>query len=146
MTTPEQITSCCAVAYSSDAVALPLGDSYHPGGAALTHPGGVLGLRPGLRVADIASGPGATVDGVDYAAAIVAAAREAAEAASPRHNRAAGPPSAPTCSSSTRTDTRGRSRSGGDFLIGPDGRVMASKRGQHAYDQWSVDELDAHVP
>ncbi len=90
MTTPEQITSCCAVAYSSDAVALPLGDSYHPGGAALTRRlAGVLGLRPGLRVADIASGPGATVDGVDYAAAIVAAAREAAEAASPRHNRAA---------------------------------------------------------
>ncbi|MEU5883329.1 peroxiredoxin-like family protein [Spirillospora sp. NPDC047279] len=29
----------------------------------------------------------------------------------------------------------------GDFLIGPDGRVLAVKYGEHAYDQWSVDEL-----
>ncbi|MDL4813973.1 peroxiredoxin-like family protein [Actinomadura opuntiae] len=29
----------------------------------------------------------------------------------------------------------------GDFLIGPDGRVLAAKYGEHAYDQWSVDEL-----
>lgn len=29
----------------------------------------------------------------------------------------------------------------GDFLIGPDGRVLACKLGTHAYDQWSVDEL-----
>ena len=28
-----------------------------------------------------------------------------------------------------------------DFLIAPDGTVVAEKRGQHAYDQWSVDEL-----
>ena len=28
-----------------------------------------------------------------------------------------------------------------DFLIGSDGRVLASKYGSHAYDQWSVDEL-----
>jgi peroxiredoxin len=28
-----------------------------------------------------------------------------------------------------------------DFLIAPDGRVLASKYGVHAYDQWSVDEL-----
>lgn len=28
-----------------------------------------------------------------------------------------------------------------DFLIAPDGRVMASKYGDHADDQWSVDEL-----
>jgi len=28
-----------------------------------------------------------------------------------------------------------------DFLIAPDGAVLASKRGEHAYDQWSVDEL-----
>ncbi len=28
-----------------------------------------------------------------------------------------------------------------DFLIAPNGRVLASKYGLHAYDQWSVDEL-----
>lgn len=28
-----------------------------------------------------------------------------------------------------------------DFLIGGDGRVIAAKHGEHAYDQWSVDEL-----
>ncbi|MBH0776224.1 peroxiredoxin-like family protein [Nocardia bovistercoris] len=28
-----------------------------------------------------------------------------------------------------------------DFLIAPDGRVLASKHGRHADDQWSVDEL-----
>ncbi|MFE9325277.1 peroxiredoxin-like family protein [Nocardia sp. NPDC052278] len=34
----------------------------------------------------------------------------------------------------------------GDFLIAPDGRVIAGKLGVHADDQWSVDELLAHVP
>jgi peroxiredoxin len=28
-----------------------------------------------------------------------------------------------------------------DFLLDSDGRVVASKYGEHAYDQWSVDEL-----
>jgi peroxiredoxin len=28
-----------------------------------------------------------------------------------------------------------------DFLIAPDGRVLASRHGNHVYDQWSVDEL-----
>lgn len=28
-----------------------------------------------------------------------------------------------------------------DFLIGRDGRILACKYGEHAYDQWSVDEL-----
>jgi len=28
-----------------------------------------------------------------------------------------------------------------DFLIAPDGRVLACKYGAHAYDQWSVDEM-----
>ncbi|MEU4739364.1 peroxiredoxin-like family protein [Actinosynnema sp. NPDC023658] len=32
-----------------------------------------------------------------------------------------------------------------DFLIAPDGSVVAEKRGQHAYDQWSVDELLTHA-
>lgn len=28
-----------------------------------------------------------------------------------------------------------------DFLIAPDGSILAAKRGEHVYDQWSVDEL-----
>ncbi|MFC6019372.1 peroxiredoxin-like family protein [Plantactinospora solaniradicis] len=28
-----------------------------------------------------------------------------------------------------------------DFLIAPDGRVLAHRYGEHVYDQWSVDEL-----
>ena len=32
-----------------------------------------------------------------------------------------------------------------DFLIDRDGRVLAVKHGEHAYDQWSVDELLALV-
>ncbi|MGK8522034.1 peroxiredoxin-like family protein [Nocardia asteroides] len=33
-----------------------------------------------------------------------------------------------------------------NFLIAPDGRVLAGKHGEHVYDQWSVDELLALVP
>ena len=33
-----------------------------------------------------------------------------------------------------------------DFLIEPDGTVAAAKYGQHAYDQWTVDELLAITP
>lgn len=33
-----------------------------------------------------------------------------------------------------------------DFLIGQDGRVLASHHGTHVYDQWSVDELLNLVP
>jgi hypothetical protein len=32
-----------------------------------------------------------------------------------------------------------------DFLIAPDGTVIAKKYGTHAYDQWSVDELLKHA-
>ncbi|OCB21008.1 alkyl hydroperoxide reductase [Mycobacterium malmoense] len=32
-----------------------------------------------------------------------------------------------------------------DFLIAPDGRVLADKHGRHANDQWSVDELLAQA-
>jgi len=32
-----------------------------------------------------------------------------------------------------------------DFLIAPDGRVLAAKYGKHANDQWSVDELLTHA-
>lgn len=32
-----------------------------------------------------------------------------------------------------------------DFLIAPDGHVLAAKYGEHAFDQWSVDEILAHA-
>jgi hypothetical protein len=35
----------------------------------------------------------------------------------------------------------GRTGLPADFLIAPDGSIVASKHGTHAYDQWSVDEL-----
>lgn len=58
---PQRIKACCAEAYSGDIVSLLLGDSYHPGGAALTRRlADQLGLRPGKRVADVAAGRGAT--------------------------------------------------------------------------------------
>jgi arsenite methyltransferase len=74
---PAAAKACCAAAYGHDAVAVLLGDSYHPGGLALTRRlADQLRLRPGHRVADVACGPGTTarllaaqygvsVDGVD---------------------------------------------------------------------------------
>ena len=41
--------------------------------------------------------------------------------------------------------TGGRLGLPADFLIAPDGRVAAFKYGQHAYDQWTVDELLDHA-
>jgi hypothetical protein len=41
--------------------------------------------------------------------------------------------------------TGGRLGLPADFLIGSDGRLLAVKYGAHAYDQWSIDELLAHV-
>lgn len=89
-----QVKACCAAAYGTDLVALLLGDSYHPGGAALTRRLAALaGLRPGDRVLDAASGPGTTalllarehgvtVDGVDLSGDSVARASAAALEAS----------------------------------------------------------------
>ncbi|MFI2347097.1 class I SAM-dependent methyltransferase [Streptomyces sp. NPDC019443] len=89
----EEMKACCAAAYSSDVVALLLGDSYHPGGTALTRRlADALTLGPGERVLDVASGRGTTallladryqarVDGVDYSAANTALAQGAAQAA-----------------------------------------------------------------
>ncbi|MEV0170355.1 methyltransferase domain-containing protein [Streptomyces sp. NPDC050803] len=93
MTTDDHLKACCAAAYSSDAVALLLGDSYHPGGTALTRRlADGLSLTPEHRVLDVASGRGTTallladaygchVDGVDYAPANTALAQGAASAA-----------------------------------------------------------------
>jgi peroxiredoxin len=41
--------------------------------------------------------------------------------------------------------TGGRLGLPADFLIAPDGRIAALKYGQHAYDQWTVDELLGHA-
>lgn len=41
--------------------------------------------------------------------------------------------------------TGGRLGLPADFLIAPDGRIIAIKYGRHAYDQWTVDELLSHV-
>ena len=78
------------VAPSPTLVALVLGESYQPGGVELTrHMAGTLGLQPGQRVLDVASGPGTTalllaeefgvhVDGVDLGETPVARSRAAA--------------------------------------------------------------------
>lgn len=88
-----EVKACCAAAYSRDAVALVLGASYHPGGLALTRRlASALGVRPGWRVVDVASGPGTTarllaaeyavtVDGVELGESAVAGARSAADEA-----------------------------------------------------------------
>jgi ubiquinone/menaquinone biosynthesis C-methylase UbiE len=89
----DEAKACCAGAYGSDVVALLLGESYHPGGLALTRRlADRLGLHAGTRVLDVASGRGATalmaasefgadVTGVDLSEANVALARGAAQAA-----------------------------------------------------------------
>lgn len=53
------IKSCCAALYQSDFARLLLGDCFHPGGLRLTaRLGERLGLAPGKRVLDVASGKG----------------------------------------------------------------------------------------
>jgi arsenite methyltransferase len=54
-----RVKQCCARLYESELVSRLLGDSFHPGGAALTERlGRVLGLAPGHVVLDAASGKG----------------------------------------------------------------------------------------
>ncbi|MGH3310046.1 MAG: class I SAM-dependent methyltransferase [Streptomyces sp.] len=89
----DEVKACCADAYSKDVVALLLGDSYHPGGTALTRRlADSLQLPQDGRVLDVASGRGTTallladvygvrVDGVDYSAANTALAQVAARTA-----------------------------------------------------------------
>ena len=57
----QQIKACCAAAYGSDAAGWLLGDTFHPGGLALTRRlAQTLDLRAGQRVLDVASGRGGT--------------------------------------------------------------------------------------
>lgn len=88
---PEEMKACCAAAYGSDLVALLLGDSYHPGGQAMTRRlARHLDLPPGARVLDVAAGRGVSavllaqeyglqVTGVDLSAANIALARGRAD-------------------------------------------------------------------
>jgi ubiquinone/menaquinone biosynthesis C-methylase UbiE len=87
------LKTCCAALYESDWARLLLGDSFHPGGAALTERlGTLLNLQSGDRVLDVASGKGASaihlvqhfgceVWGVDYGTQSIAEAVAAAERA-----------------------------------------------------------------
>jgi len=84
---PPALKQCCARLYESEAARWLLGDSFHPGGLALTERLGCeLGLSASDRVLDVASGRGTSalhlaarfgcqVLGVDYGEANVAAAR-----------------------------------------------------------------------
>jgi arsenite methyltransferase len=90
---PEEIKACCAAAYSTEAARFLLGDSFHPGGAALTsHLIAALGVDAGATVVDVASGrgtsalqvareTGADVIGVELSPTNVAAANQAAREA-----------------------------------------------------------------
>jgi SAM-dependent methyltransferase len=87
---PEQVKGCCAAVYGLDLVGWLLGQSYHPGGSALTRRlADIIDLRPGQEVLDLASGMGTTalllaqergvkVTGVDLGTVQVAKARERA--------------------------------------------------------------------
>jgi len=87
------VKACCAAAYSREAVALLLGESYHPGGLTLTRRlASALDLRRGWRVVDVASGPGTTarllaaeyavtVDGVELGEPTIERARSATDQA-----------------------------------------------------------------
>ena len=85
------IKICCARLYASDWAQSLLGDSFHPGGVALTERlGSFLNLEPGKRLLDVASGKGTSaialakrfgceVIGVDYSKELVSESKAAAE-------------------------------------------------------------------
>ncbi len=90
---PETLKACCADVYASEWARLLLGDSFHPGGMQLTDRlAGMLSLRPGDRVLDLACGNGASAIhlaerfgvepvGIDFSSATVDRARAAAATA-----------------------------------------------------------------
>jgi arsenite methyltransferase len=85
-----ELKHCCAMVYASEWAQLLLGESFHPGGLALTERlGELLRLRPDLTVLDVAAGRGASalhlarvfgcrVIGVEYSAELIEVARQAA--------------------------------------------------------------------
>ncbi|MCP4937305.1 MAG: class I SAM-dependent methyltransferase [bacterium] len=95
--TTEELKSCCANLYESDWAKILLGDSFHPGGLALTQRlGQMLNLQPGDRVLDVAAGKGTSaiflaqqfgcrVVGVDYGGQAIAEATAQADQAGVDH-------------------------------------------------------------
>jgi len=89
----QDLKTCCANVYQSDWARLLLGDSFHPGGTALTrHLGDLLHLRPNQRVLDVAAGQGTSaiylaqcfgcsVVGTEYSQDAVERASQAAQIA-----------------------------------------------------------------
>jgi arsenite methyltransferase len=87
------IKSCCAAVYEHPAVRWLLGEELHPGGEATTRLAlELMGVRPGERLLDVASGMGTSamlaardygcvVEGVEYGERAVADAQRAAEEA-----------------------------------------------------------------
>ncbi|HET8854163.1 MAG TPA: class I SAM-dependent methyltransferase, partial [Ktedonobacteraceae bacterium] len=93
----DEVKACCAAAYTSDWARHLLGESFHPGGLALTKRlGTLLDLGPGKRLLDVATGKGASaiflaqqfgceVIGVEYSNDLVREATRAAEVAGIAH-------------------------------------------------------------
>jgi arsenite methyltransferase len=93
----QAVKSCCANVYQSEWARLLLGESFHPGGTALTaYLGTVLRLLPGQRVLDVAAGQGTSaihlaqrfgcrVLGIEYSRVAVERATVAAQAAGVAH-------------------------------------------------------------
>src|SRR5262249_11642893 len=91
------IKTCCAALYASDWARLLLGDSFHPGGLALTERlGRALELAPGQHGLDVAAGTGASsirlaqvfgceVVGLDFGDELVRTGEEAAARAGVAH-------------------------------------------------------------
>lgn len=90
---PALVKRCCAAAYEHQIVGWLLGESYHPGGLALTDRlAELMRIVPGQTVIDVASGPGTSalhlarsfgvqVRGVDLSPGLVARANLGAEGA-----------------------------------------------------------------
>jgi ubiquinone/menaquinone biosynthesis C-methylase UbiE len=93
----QALKSCCANVYQSDWARLLLGDSFHPGGIALTaYLGAALYLGPDQRVLDVAAGQGTSaihlaqrfgcsVLGIEYSPVAVERATQAAQTAGVAH-------------------------------------------------------------
>jgi arsenite methyltransferase len=87
------VKACCAAVYAHPVVHWLLGGDHHPGGEAATRRAlERIGVRPGDRLLDVASGPGTSalvaardfgcvVAGVDYGEESVRVAQQAADAA-----------------------------------------------------------------
>jgi arsenite methyltransferase len=93
----QTLKSCCANVYQSEWARLLLGDSFHPGGTALTaYLGAALRLEPAQRVLDVAAGQGTSaihlaqcfgcsVLGIEYSHIAVEHATLAAQTAGVAH-------------------------------------------------------------